>query len=186
MAPAKAAQEDPEGGWRLDHATENTGRPTSTQCIGVVDEVAASQRGGDQRQQFVPRVRPPRRPAEVEVMVDEFPQAQVPGEGGRQEQAGIGHQAAVVKGDADAVGIVLWQHLVSWFWRVKIPPLTCIGVRQTGGSLVMEDRLIARVAASTPERARTVAWANQALILQGRADAHIGGIDGKRTKLRGH
>ena len=25
-------------------------------------------------------------------MVDEFPQAQVPGEGGRQEQAGIGHQ----------------------------------------------------------------------------------------------
>ena len=31
-------------------------------------------------------------------MVDEFPQAQVPGEGGRQEQAGIGHQAMVVKG----------------------------------------------------------------------------------------
>ena len=30
-------------------------------------------------------------------MVDEFPQAQVPGEGGRQEQAGIGHQAMVVK-----------------------------------------------------------------------------------------
>ena len=33
-------------------------------------------------------------------MVDEFPQAQVPGEGGRQEQAGIGHQAMVVKDDA--------------------------------------------------------------------------------------
>ena len=32
-------------------------------------------------------------------MVDEFPQAQVPGEGGRQEQAGIGHQAVVVKDD---------------------------------------------------------------------------------------
>ncbi len=30
-------------------------------------------------------------------MVDEFPQAQVPGEGGRQEQAGIGHQAASSK-----------------------------------------------------------------------------------------
>ena len=40
-------------------------------------------------------------------MVDEFPQAQVPGEGGRQEQAGIGHQAVIVKGDADTVGIVL-------------------------------------------------------------------------------
>ena len=76
--------------------------------------------------------------------------------------------------------------LVSWFWRVKIPSLTCIGVRQTGGSLVMEDRLIARVAASTQERARTVAWANRARILQGRANAHTGGRDGKRTKLRGH
>ena len=45
-------------------------------------------------------------------MVDEFSQAQVPGEGGRQEQAGIGHQAVVVKEDADTVGIVLWQHLL--------------------------------------------------------------------------
>ena len=45
--------------------------------------------------------------------VDEFPQAQVPCEGGRQEQAGIGHQAVVVKGDADPVGIVLCQHLLS-------------------------------------------------------------------------
>ena len=40
-------------------------------------------------------------------MVDEFPQAQVPGEGGRQEQTGIGHQAMVVKEDADTVGFVL-------------------------------------------------------------------------------
>ena len=45
-------------------------------------------------------------------MVDEFSQAQVLGEGGRQEQAGIGHQAVVVKEDADTVGIVLWQHLL--------------------------------------------------------------------------
>ena len=112
VPPAKAAQEGPQGGWRLDCAAENTGRPTGAQRIGVVDAVAASQRGGDQRQQLVPRVRPPRRAAEVEVMVDEFPQAQVPGEGGRQEQAGIGHQAVVIKGDADTVGIVVCQHLL--------------------------------------------------------------------------
>ena len=37
----------------------------------------------------------------------------MPGEGGRQEQPGIGHQAVIVKGDADTVGIVLWQHLLS-------------------------------------------------------------------------
>ena len=41
-------------------------------------------------------------------MVYEFPQAQAPGEGGRQEQAGIGHQAVIVEGDADAVGVVAW------------------------------------------------------------------------------
>ena len=73
MPPPEAAQEGAQGGWRLDHAAENTDRPTSTQRIGVVDEVAARQRGSDQRQQFVPRVRPPRGAAEVEVMADEFP-----------------------------------------------------------------------------------------------------------------
>ena len=74
--------------------------------------VGASQRGSDQRQHLVPSVRPSRRAAEVKVMVDEFPQAQVPGERGRQEQAGIGHQAMVVKEDADTVGVVTWQHLL--------------------------------------------------------------------------
>ena len=62
-------------------------------------------------------------------MVDEFPQAQVPGEGGRQEQAGIGHQAMVVKDDADTVGIVLWR--IYWVLlvsgRVSVPkPLSQI------------------------------------------------------------
>ena len=43
-------------------------------------------------------------------------------------------------------------------------------VRQTVFSLVMEDRRKARVAAPFPNRARTVAWANRARILQGRAN----------------
>ena len=34
-------------------------------------------------------------------MVNEFPQAQMPGEGGRQEQTGIGHKAVIVKDDTD-------------------------------------------------------------------------------------
>ena len=45
-------------------------------------------------------------------MVDEFPQAQVLGEGHREQQPSIGHQAVVVKRDLDAVGIVRWQHLL--------------------------------------------------------------------------
>ena len=104
VPPAEAAQEGPEGGGRLDRATENTDRPPGAQRISVIDAVAAGQRGGDQRQHLVPRVGPPRRAAEVEVTVDEFPQAQVSGEGARQEQAGIGHQAVVAKDDVDTVG----------------------------------------------------------------------------------
>ena len=55
-----------------------------------------------------PGVGPPRRAAEVEVTVDELGQAQVPGQGGRKDQPGIGHQAAVVEGDLDPVGVVAW------------------------------------------------------------------------------
>ena len=50
----------------------------------------------------------PRRAPEIEVIVYEFPQTQVLGEGGREEQAGIVHQAVVVKDDANTVGVVAW------------------------------------------------------------------------------
>ena len=92
MPPPEAAQEGAQGGWRLDHAAWNTDRPTSAQRIGVVDAVAASQRGSDRRQHLVPSVRPSRRAAQVKVMVDKFPQAQVPGEGGRHWPPGDGRQ----------------------------------------------------------------------------------------------
>ena len=108
MAPPEAAQERPQGGWRLDPTVENTGRPTGAQRIGVVDAIAASQGRGHQRQQLVSRVRPPRRIPEVEVTVNEFTHAQVLGESGRKEQAGIGHQTVVVKDDANTVGVVAW------------------------------------------------------------------------------
>ena len=39
------------------------------------------------------------------MIVDQFLQAQVLGEGGRKEQSGIGHQAMVVKDDADLEGL---------------------------------------------------------------------------------
>ena len=45
-------------------------------------------------------------------MVDEFTAGPGAGLGWPQEQAGIGHQAMVVKEDADTVGFVLWQHLL--------------------------------------------------------------------------
>ena len=44
VAPPEAAQEGPQGGWRLDHAAESAGRPASAQHVGVVNAVAPSQR----------------------------------------------------------------------------------------------------------------------------------------------
>ena len=108
VAPPEAAQEGAQGGRRLDYAADGAGGPAGAQHVGVVDAVATRQRRRDQRQQLVPRVGPPRRAAEVEVTVDEFPQAQAPGQGGRKDQPGIGHQAVIVEGDADAVGVVAW------------------------------------------------------------------------------
>ncbi len=108
MAPAEAAQESAQGGWRFDHAPQHRVGPPRTQRIGVVDAVAARQRRGHQRQHLVSRVRPPRRIPEVEVTVNEFTQAHALGQGGRQEQPGIVDQAVVVEGYLDAVGVLKW------------------------------------------------------------------------------
>ena len=112
VAPPEAAQEGAQGGWRLDRAAQGAGRPPGAQHIGVVNAVAPSQRRRHQRHHLVARVRPPRGIAQVEALPDEFSQAQVPRQGGRKEQPGIGHQAAVVEGDLDPVGVVAWQHLL--------------------------------------------------------------------------
>ena len=53
--------------------------PAGTQHVGVVNEVAPSQRRGRQGQQLVSRVRPPRRVSQVDVAIDDFTQAQVLG-----------------------------------------------------------------------------------------------------------
>ena len=93
----------------LDRAAQDAGRPTGAQRIGVVDAVAARQRGSDQRQYLVPRVGPPRRDAQVEVMVDEFPQAQVMGEGGRKEQPGT----SLTTWSRRASTYIAWRSLAS-------------------------------------------------------------------------
>ena len=72
--------------------------PAVLRC-GIV--VNASKRGCHQGH-FVARVRPPGRISEVNVVVDEFTQSQVLGEGDRKEQPSVGHQAVVVEGDVDA------------------------------------------------------------------------------------
>ena len=108
MAPPEAAQEGAQGGGCLDWAAQGAGGPTGAQHVGVVDAVATSQRRRNQGHHLVARVRPARGAAQVEMVVDQFGQAQAPGQGGRKDQPGIGHQAVIVEGDADAIGVVAW------------------------------------------------------------------------------
>ena len=49
-----------------------------------------------------------RRIAQVKVLPDQFRQAEMLGQGVRKEQAGMGHQAVIVEGNADAVRLVAW------------------------------------------------------------------------------
>ena len=108
VAPAEAAQEGPEGGRRLHGAAEHPRRPASPQRIGVVDAVTARERGGDQGQQLVAGVRPPRCVTEVEVGVCQFTEAEPASERGGEQQARVVHEAVVVEGDVYPVGVARW------------------------------------------------------------------------------
>ena len=75
--------------------------------------VAASEGRSHQGHQLVAGVGSAWGSAQVQVPVNQLGQAQLPGQGGGKHQPGIGHQAVVVEGDLDAVGVVAWQHLLS-------------------------------------------------------------------------
>ena len=92
VAPPEAAQERPQGGRRLDYAAQGLGGSPGAQHVGVVNAVAARQRRRHQGQHLVARVRPPRRIAQVQVMVNQFTQTQVLGQRDRKEQPSIGHR----------------------------------------------------------------------------------------------
>ena len=108
MAPPEAAQEGAQSGRRLDRAAQGAGGSAGAQHVGVVDAVAAGQRRRNQGHHLVARVRPAWGAAQIKVPVHQFGQAQAPGQGRRQKQSGIGRQAVIVEGDADAVGVATW------------------------------------------------------------------------------
>ena len=111
-APPKTPQKGTQRGWRLDRAAQHPIGSPSAQRVGVVDAVAAHQRRRHQGQQLVAGIRPTRRSSQINVVVDEFTQTQALGQSDRKDQPGIGHQAVVIEGDLDAVGMVKWQHLL--------------------------------------------------------------------------
>jgi hypothetical protein len=85
---------------------EHASRATGAEGVRVVDSVTARERGGDQGQEFVPRVRPTRCTTEVEVGVDELLQTEMMGERRGQEEPGVSDQAIVIKDRIEAVETV--------------------------------------------------------------------------------
>ena len=106
VAPPEAAQEGTQGGWRLDRAAQGAGRPPvrNTSASSMQSPPASAE--ATSVIILSPAFARPRGIAQVEALLDEFGQAEMPGQGGRKEQPGIGHQAVVVKDDANTVGVV--------------------------------------------------------------------------------
>lgn len=106
VAPAEAAQERAQRGGCLDVDARDPSGATGAQGVGVVDAVAARERGEHEAQELVADVGPAHRVAQVEVLIDELLQAQVLHQGGRQQEPGIGHQAVIVEGRVESVEAV--------------------------------------------------------------------------------
>ena len=108
VTPPEAAQEGSQRGRRLNHATQHPVGPPSAQGIGVVDAVATGQGRRHQGKQLVPGVGPARSATQVNMAANQLAQSQMVGQGDRKEQPGVGHQAVVIEGDLDAVGLLRW------------------------------------------------------------------------------
>ena len=104
VTPPETPQESPQSGRRLDHVSQHTPSAASARRIGVVNAVATSQRRCHQGHHLVASVGA----AQVNVAVHQSGQTQVLGQRDRKEQPSIGHQAVIVKGDLDAVGLPRW------------------------------------------------------------------------------
>ena len=107
MSPSETAQERPQGRWRLDRAAQGAGCSAGAQHVGVVNAVSSGQSRSHQRHHLVAGVGSAWGATQVQVPVNQLRQAQMPAQRGWQDQPSIGHQAVVVKGDLDAVGVVI-------------------------------------------------------------------------------
>ena len=102
--PQRTAQEGSQGGWRLDRAAQGAGRPSGAQRIGVVNAVAASQRGSDQGHHLVAGVGPARGVTQIQALLHQ----QEKGRGLGSPGAAAQHWPPGGGRHLDAVGVVAW------------------------------------------------------------------------------
>lgn len=85
-------------------------RAAGTQCVGVVDGVAAGEDRGNQRHRLLAGVRSACNSAQLEA-IEGRAQSESLREGGGQQESSVGHQAEIVEGYAEAVEVVRRFHL---------------------------------------------------------------------------
>ena len=108
VAPTETPQKGTQRGRRLDRAAQHALRPASAQRVGVVNAVTTGQRRRHQRQQLVSCIGMTRRISQINAALHQLAQSQMMGQRDRQDQPSIGHQAMIVEGDLDAVGLLRW------------------------------------------------------------------------------
>jgi len=85
---------------------QHRGAGAGPKGVGVIDAVAVGQGRVNECHGLGAHVGVTRRVAQVDVIVEELAQAEVLGQGGCQDQAGVGDGVLVVEGHGDAVEAV--------------------------------------------------------------------------------
>ena len=98
VTEGKRAQEGAERGGRAQLSAEHGRGGTGAQARRVVDAVAAGERGVDEGECLEAGARGAGGSAELHVLVDELLEAQLRGQGGGQQQAGVGHRVTIREG----------------------------------------------------------------------------------------
>jgi hypothetical protein len=105
-APGERAQEGAQRGRRGDPVAEHLTGCAGAQPVGVTDPLPTGQGRVDKRHGLIAGVGRARRAAQVDVLVDQLPEHEPLGQGGGQDETGVGDGVVVVEADRDLIGAV--------------------------------------------------------------------------------
>jgi len=105
-APGERAQEGAQRGRRGDPVAEHLAGGSGPQPVGIVDPLPTGQGRVDKRHGLVAGVGGARRATQIDVLVDQLPEHEPLGQGGGQDETGVGDRVVVVEADRDLIGTV--------------------------------------------------------------------------------
>jgi hypothetical protein len=105
-APGERAQEGAQRGRRGDPVAKHLAGGSGPQPVGTLDPLPTGQGRVDQRHRLVAGVGGARRTTQIDMLVDQLPEHEPLGQGGGQDETGVGDPVVVVEADLDRVGAV--------------------------------------------------------------------------------